>query len=343
MAFFANAVNSPINLTGPLHDLPKNPEKFCPRFIFGETRTAEDHVKVFKEVCNRKQIANEDVVLRLFPNSLGEVAYNWYVNLPPGCIGNWDTFERLFLEQFKTFINPAVIHQQFISIKRDPTETISRFNHRFHMAYRRLESPYTLPVEAAVQVYLNAMDPLTAIFIRRLPAADIDTLEKVFTEAITFTRQANPNGGGMMPPTQAVATIPTYPIGAPPMPSQFIPVNPVPIQQVPAPQNPPLTYPGYDPPKAAFFEKKVTVPTEPDNSFISELDQVKRTMSQMNNELTRLRMSQGQNNNFQRNNAPPYNNNFGQGHNRNFNNNNAGNNNGGTNFNPPYRNNGFPR
>ena len=54
-------------------------------------------------------------------------------------------------------------------------------------------------------------------------------------------------------------------------------------------------------------------------------------------------MSQGQNNNFQRNNAPPYNNNFGQGHNRNFNNNNAGNNNGGANLNPPDRNNGFPR
>ena len=56
------------------------------------------------------------------------------------------------------------------------------------MAYRRLESPYMIPVEVVIQVYLNAMDPLTAIFIRRLLTVDIDKLEKVFTEAITFTR-----------------------------------------------------------------------------------------------------------------------------------------------------------
>ena len=115
MAFFGNAVDSPINLRGALHDLPKNPKKFCPRFIYGETRTAEDHVKVFKEICNRKKIANEDVVLHLFPYSLGEISFNWYMNLPPGCIGDWETFKKLFLEQFKTFINPAMLHQQFIA------------------------------------------------------------------------------------------------------------------------------------------------------------------------------------------------------------------------------------
>ena len=63
-------------------------------------------------------------------------------------------------------------------------------------------------------------------------------------------------------------------------------------------------------------------------------------MSQMNNELTHLRLSQGQTNNFQRNNAGPYNNNYGQNYNRyfsgnnNIGNNNARNNNGGNNINP---------
>ena len=87
------------------------------------------------------------------------------------------------------------------------------------MVYHRLESPYTIPVEVAIQIYLNAIDPLTTIFLRRLPATDIDTLEKVFTEAIIFTKQVNPNRGWMMPPAQVVATILTYPIGAPPVPS----------------------------------------------------------------------------------------------------------------------------
>jgi len=87
------------------------------------------------------------------------------------------------------------------------------------MACHKLETPYTIPIEATIQIYLNSMDHLMAIFLRRLPATDIDTLEKSFFETITFTKQANPNGGGLMPPTQSIATILTYPIGAPPMPS----------------------------------------------------------------------------------------------------------------------------
>ena len=67
----------------------------------------------------------------------------------------------------------------------------------------------------------------------------------------------------------------------------------------------------------------------------------------MKNELTCLRFSKGQNNNFQRNNTCPYNNNFGQNYNRNFNrnnnNNNAGNNGEGNNFNPLDHKNGFQR
>ena len=58
MAFFANTVDSPINLRGALHDLPKNPEKFFPRFIYGETWTFEDHVIVFKEICVQSNLSH---------------------------------------------------------------------------------------------------------------------------------------------------------------------------------------------------------------------------------------------------------------------------------------------
>ena len=111
-----------------------------------------------------------------------------------------------------------MIHQQFISIKRDPTKIVSRFNHRFHMAYHKLEIPYTIPIGASIQIYLNAMDPLNIIFLRRLTLVNIDILEKVFVEVITFTKQANPNGGGMMLLVEVVTTIPTYPIAAPTVP-----------------------------------------------------------------------------------------------------------------------------
>ena len=58
-----------------------------------------------------------------------------------------------------------------------------------------------IPIEDIIHIYLNSMDHLMAIFLRILPMMDIDTFEKVFSEAITFIKQANPNGGGLMPPT----------------------------------------------------------------------------------------------------------------------------------------------
>ena len=75
--------------------------------------------------------------------------------------------------------------------------------------------PYIIPIEATIQIYLNAIDALTMIFLRRLPPVNIDTLEKFFAEAITFMKQANPNGGGMILPMQVVTTIPTYHVGVP--------------------------------------------------------------------------------------------------------------------------------
>ena len=97
------------------------------------------------------------------------------------------------------------------------------------MAYCKLEMPYTIPVEASIQIYFNAMDHITTIFLRRLPKVNIDTLDKVFTEEITFTKQANPNGGGLMLPTQAIIIMPAYPAMTPMVPSQFILMNPIPL------------------------------------------------------------------------------------------------------------------
>ena len=52
-----------------------------------------------------------------------------------------------------------------------------------------MEFPYTLPKEVAIQIYFGTMDSLTYLSLRRLPPRDIDTIEKVFKEAIEFMKQ----------------------------------------------------------------------------------------------------------------------------------------------------------
>lgn len=56
MDFFANIIDSLINLQGLLHDLPKKLERFFLRFIYGETWTTKYHIKVFKKICNQKRL-----------------------------------------------------------------------------------------------------------------------------------------------------------------------------------------------------------------------------------------------------------------------------------------------
>ncbi len=98
------------------------------------------------------------------------------------------------------------------------------------------------------------MDHLMTIFLQRLPTTNIDTLLKVFKEEITFTKQPNPNRGGLMVPTQNNTMVPTYPTRAQVMPSQFIPMNLVPLQEALVILVPTITYTRYEPPKATLFE-----------------------------------------------------------------------------------------
>ena len=160
--------------------MPKNPDKFAPSYIYEESRIVEEYMKVFKELCNLKQVQHEDVVVYLFPYTLGEIAFQCYIHLPLACITDWASFEGLFLEQFKAYINLALLHYQFMTMRKYLGETIFWYNHRFHMAYRRMESMFTLMLPVAIQNYLDFIDYLTVIFLRRLPTTDIDTLEKVF-------------------------------------------------------------------------------------------------------------------------------------------------------------------
>ena len=129
-----------------------------------------------------------DMVCCLFPYTLGEMAFNWYLNLPPASIRDWNSFERIFLEQFKIYVDPTFLYHHLISIKRDPHETISQFNHRFYRMSQRMEFPYIIPQEAIIQIYFGMMDKLTSIFLRRLPPKGIDTIEKVFKEVVAFTK-----------------------------------------------------------------------------------------------------------------------------------------------------------
>lgn len=55
------------------HDLPRNPDKLCPKFQIHSD--AEEHLRIFKDMCGRARIQHEDVVCILFPYTLSNKSY----------------------------------------------------------------------------------------------------------------------------------------------------------------------------------------------------------------------------------------------------------------------------
>ena len=176
------------------HDLSKNLAVFCSKFFVNDpNHTAEEHIKVFEEaLCNRR-IQEEDVACRLFPYSLGEEPYYWFVNLPASSITGWVQLREAFIAKFGMPTTPLELHKIFVDIRRRDRESISSFNDRFHKAYTRLQAPYTITEAGALEAYYSALDNQTAMFTRMANPAPT-TLTEAYTKAIEIGKQLGQQG-----------------------------------------------------------------------------------------------------------------------------------------------------
>ena len=90
-----------ILIIGQLHKLPKNPEKWLPRFNPDDRIPAEDHIKSYTQAIRLRNVIHEDVVCRLFPYSFEGQASTWYFYLEVASINSWKQFEALFPEVWR--------------------------------------------------------------------------------------------------------------------------------------------------------------------------------------------------------------------------------------------------
>lgn len=92
--------------------MPKNPEHFCSKFFVNDVKCiANEHIRIFEDVLQNKNVQDEDVACRLFPYSLGEEAFYWYINLPSNSIQNWQQLKDPFLRKFRLPITPAELYR----------------------------------------------------------------------------------------------------------------------------------------------------------------------------------------------------------------------------------------
>lgn len=191
------------------HDMPKSPDRFCSVFHANDpNRTAEEHIKIFKDALRNRQIEYADVACRLFPYSLGEDVFYWFIHLPVSSIDSWEKLKTAFTGKYGIPITPIELYRQFVEVKRQGHEPISSFNNRFHKAFTRLQDPYVVSDASAREIYYSALDYLTVMFVQQSHPAPT-TLTEAYAKAMEISKGLGQNIAG-----------PLVQLGPPAMPNQ---------------------------------------------------------------------------------------------------------------------------
>lgn len=101
------------------HEMPKSSDKLC--YVFHPNdlnRTTKEHIKIFEDDLRNKRIEYADVGCRLFPYSLGEDTFYWFIHLPISSIDCWEKLKTTFTDKYGIPITPTELYKQFVEVKR---------------------------------------------------------------------------------------------------------------------------------------------------------------------------------------------------------------------------------
>ena len=85
-----------VSILGDQHRLPKNPEKWLPKYNLDDKIPMEVHMKNFMQSIRLRNVIHEDVVCILFPYTFEGKDSTWYFSLEGGSIQSWDAFSEHF-------------------------------------------------------------------------------------------------------------------------------------------------------------------------------------------------------------------------------------------------------
>ena len=112
--------------------------KRLPKFAGNNAITCEDHLRSFLDMMSDYEVEAEDVMMKLFVQSLTEDAREWFKRLPKSSIWDWKDIEYFFKEKYGDKLNQSYILTEFNNIKRLPNESVVEFNTRFQKRMYKL-------------------------------------------------------------------------------------------------------------------------------------------------------------------------------------------------------------
>jgi hypothetical protein len=101
---FTLTVYAPLDFTAipnQPHDLPTGEyQKHLPKFAGNNTVLVDDHLTDFLKFVDDLEVEYEDVVMKMFVQTLEGDARTWYKSLPVASIDGWDSFKCKFTEKW---------------------------------------------------------------------------------------------------------------------------------------------------------------------------------------------------------------------------------------------------
>jgi hypothetical protein len=175
-----------VNVPGNQHDLPKNPDKWLPKFNPESRETPDDHINKFMLVVNLRSVEHEDVVCRLFPYTFEGEASTWYFSLQANSITNWDTFEDLFIKKFGDDKSSSILLVELSKIRMGPKERIKYFNQRFLKLLNKMPETSKPGLDIQIDFYSSALPVSIAMFVKR---ESKNTLTEAMQEALDVEKE----------------------------------------------------------------------------------------------------------------------------------------------------------
>ena len=121
-----------VNMPAPLHALPKNPERWLPKFNPDERISAEEHIHNFMLAVNLNGVVEEYFVVISFPYTLKGFGGSWYFSLLARSINSWNMFEEQFLAKFGDNRITAMLTNDLSNLKGKTGEKIKYFISKFN-------------------------------------------------------------------------------------------------------------------------------------------------------------------------------------------------------------------
>jgi hypothetical protein len=175
-----------VNVPGNQHDLPKNLDKWLPKFNLESKEAPDDHINKFMLAFNLRGIEHEDVVCRIFPYTFEGEASTWYLSLQANSITDWDTFKDLFIKKFRDDKSSSTLLVELSKIKMGPKEKIKYFNQRFLKLLNKMPETSKPSLDIQIDFYSSTLPVSISMFVKR---ENKNTLTEAMQEALEVEKE----------------------------------------------------------------------------------------------------------------------------------------------------------